>query len=92
MVGDVTGILDALGIDRAAVVGHDWGAALAWLVASLAPDRVSRIVVISVGFQGAARPPTLEPLQKAWYRILVQSEGVAEDLFPKVLGRAHIWR
>lgn len=83
MVGDVTGILDALDIERADVVGHDWGAALAWLVASLAPERVNRLVVISVGFPGAAGPPTLESLQKGWYRILVQYEGVAEELFRK---------
>jgi pimeloyl-ACP methyl ester carboxylesterase len=37
IVRDVTGILDAFGIERANVVGHDWGAAVAWLVAALAP-------------------------------------------------------
>src|SRR6202011_5726071 len=42
MVADVTAILDALRIDRAHVVGHDWGAAVAWLVAALAPERVNR--------------------------------------------------
>src|ERR1051325_4771535 len=36
---DVTTILDALGIERAHVVGHDWGAAVAWATASLAPQR-----------------------------------------------------
>lgn len=81
MVGDVTGILDALEIERAAVVGHDWGAALAWLVASLAPDRVDRLVAISVGFPGAAGRPQFPELKQAWYRILIQFEGVAEDLF-----------
>jgi len=55
IVQDVTGILDALGIDRAHVVGHDWGAAVAWLVASFAPERVDRLVAISVGFPGAIR-------------------------------------
>ena len=33
LVGDVVGLLDGLGVDRAAVVGHDWGGALAWAVA-----------------------------------------------------------
>src|SRR4051794_3820455 len=35
MVGDVVGLLDALGIERTHVVGHDWGAAISWLVAAL---------------------------------------------------------
>jgi pimeloyl-ACP methyl ester carboxylesterase len=83
MVRDITGMLAALGIERADLVGHDWGAALAWLVASLAPERVDRLVVLSVGFPGAASAPKMEALQKAWYRILIQSEGVAEDLFRK---------
>ena len=80
LVGDVIGIMDGLGIARAHVVGHDWGAALAWVVAMFAPDRVDHLVAISVGCPGAAGPPTLEALQKGWYRILFQFEGVAEDL------------
>ena len=79
-VQDLTGILDALGVQRAHVVGHDWGAVAAWLVASLAPDRVDRLVAISVGFPGAAGRPTLDALQKAWHRLLFLFEGVAEDL------------
>lgn len=83
LVADVTGIMDALGIARAHVVGHDWGAAVAWLVAMFAPGRVDHLVAISVGCPGAAGPPSLEALQKSWYRILVQFEGVAEDLFQR---------
>jgi pimeloyl-ACP methyl ester carboxylesterase len=80
IVADVTGIMDALGVERAHVVGHDWGAAVAWLVAMLAPKRVDHLVVVSVGAPGAAGLPTLEDLQKAWYRILFQISGVSEDL------------
>ena len=69
LVADVIGILDALEIDRAHVVGHDWGAALAWAVASLAPERVDRLVVMSVGFPGAIRPDQ-RALEKGWYRLL----------------------
>ncbi|HEV3101953.1 MAG TPA: alpha/beta fold hydrolase [Candidatus Dormibacteraeota bacterium] len=80
IVADVTGIMDALGVDRAHMVGHDWGAAVAWLVAMFAPKRVDHLVVVSVGAPGAAGLPTLEDLQKSWYRILFQTPGVAEDL------------
>jgi pimeloyl-ACP methyl ester carboxylesterase len=80
IVADVTGIMDALGVRRAHVVGHDWGAAVAWGVAMFAPDRVDHLVAISVGAPGAAGPPSLEALQKSWYRIVFLFEGVAEDL------------
>lgn len=80
LVGDVTGIMNALCVERAHVVGHDWGAVVAWLVAALAPQRVDHLVVISVGYPGAAGRPTLEALQKGWYRILIAFEGVAEQL------------
>jgi pimeloyl-ACP methyl ester carboxylesterase len=80
IVADVTGIMDALDVERAHVVGHDWGAAVAWLVAMLAPKRVDHLVVVSVGAPGAAGLPTLEDLQKAWYRILFQTTGIAEEL------------
>lgn len=82
MVQDVVGILDALGVERAHVVGHDWGAAVAWLVAALVPERVDRLVAISVGFPGAGGPPDLEALQKMWYRILI-SFPEAEELFQR---------
>jgi pimeloyl-ACP methyl ester carboxylesterase len=47
-VGDVVGILDAFDIDAADIVGHDWGAAVAWLTATVHPDRVHKLVVLSV--------------------------------------------
>jgi pimeloyl-ACP methyl ester carboxylesterase len=37
-VGDVVGVLDALGVDRAHLVGHDWGAAIAWMTAAYVPS------------------------------------------------------
>ena len=69
IVRDVTGILDALGVQRAHVVGHDWSAAVAWLLAALAPERVDRLVAISVGAPGAGAKPTFEEFQtdrSAW--------------------------
>ena len=83
IVRDVTGILDALRIERAHVVGHDWGAPVAWLVAALAPERVDRLVAISVGAPGAAARPTLEAFQKGWYRLLFLFEGVAEEVIQR---------
>jgi pimeloyl-ACP methyl ester carboxylesterase len=83
IVRDVTGILDVLGVQRAHVVGHDWGAAVAWLVAALAPERTDRLVVISVGAPGTGVKPTLDELQKGWYRLLFLFEGMAEELIQR---------
>jgi pimeloyl-ACP methyl ester carboxylesterase len=48
LVADVISMLDALGADRADVVGHDWGAAVAWQVACRHPDRVRTLTAVSV--------------------------------------------
>jgi pimeloyl-ACP methyl ester carboxylesterase len=80
VVADVAAIMEGLGVRRAHLVGHDWGAAAAWLLASLMPERVDRLVALSVGFPGAGGRPDLEALQKGWYRLLFQFEGVAEKL------------
>jgi pimeloyl-ACP methyl ester carboxylesterase len=78
-VADLVATLDALGILRASLVGHDWGAAVAWLLAALRPDRIERLVAMSVGHPGAQRR-TIADREKAWYMLLFQFEGVAEEL------------
>jgi pimeloyl-ACP methyl ester carboxylesterase len=80
MVADVAALLDTLGIDRAHLVGHDFGAGLAWLAGSLLRQRVDHLVVLSVGHPATRERPTLEQLQKSWYQLLFQFEGVAEEL------------
>ena len=76
IIADVAGILDELGIQTAHVVGHDWGAAVAWFTAMLIPDRVRRLVVLSVPHPLA--PATLRQREMAWYQLLFQFEGIAE--------------
>ncbi|HEX6800521.1 MAG TPA: alpha/beta hydrolase [Ktedonobacterales bacterium] len=80
IVADVAGIMDVLGVERAHIVGHDWGAAVAWLFASLLPRRADRLVVLSVGHPASRSHPTLEDLQKGWYRLLIQFPG-SEEVF-----------
>jgi pimeloyl-ACP methyl ester carboxylesterase len=75
LAGDV---LAELGIDQAHVVGHDWGAALAWVLGSLAPGNVDHLVTLSVGHPATFRR-TLEQLEKSWYMLLFQFPGIAES-------------
>jgi pimeloyl-ACP methyl ester carboxylesterase len=80
---DVAAILDAAGIDRAHVVGHDWGAGLAWVFAGLMPERVERLVTLSVGHPNTQREQTVEQREKSWYMLWFQFEGVAEGVVPR---------
>ncbi len=50
IVGDLVGLLDSLGCETAAIVGHDWGAIAAWNAALMRPDRFSRIAALSVPY------------------------------------------
>jgi pimeloyl-ACP methyl ester carboxylesterase len=77
LAGDVLAILAAEQIDRAHIVGHDWGAALAWGLASLVPDRVDHLTVLSVGHPATFRR-TPRQREKSWYMLLFQFPGVAE--------------
>ena len=75
-VADVAAVLDALELESAHVVGHDWGAAIAWLVASYLPQRVRTLSVLSVPHPLV--PPTLRQREMAWYQLFFQFEGIAE--------------
>jgi pimeloyl-ACP methyl ester carboxylesterase len=79
LAGDVLGILDHLGVDRARVVGHDWGSALAWAIAGFAGDRVEKLVAMSVGHPGLFGAAGLEQRRRSWYMLLFQFEGIAEQ-------------
>lgn len=76
LLDDVRGWLDALSLDRVALVVHDWGAVLGWLFVAAHPDRVERMVTLSVGYQ--RRRPSAEELEKYWYIFLFQLRGFAE--------------
>ena len=79
LAGDVIGILDQLGIERAHVVGHDWGATVAWVLAIMAAPRVDHLSVLSVGNPATFTQAGLEQREKSWYMLLFQYEGIAEQ-------------
>jgi pimeloyl-ACP methyl ester carboxylesterase len=83
LVGDVVAIVGALGDDKVTLVGHDWGAALAWAVATFRADLVERLVVLSVGHPAALYSAGLSQQVKSWYMLLFQFEGVGEAFLRK---------
>ena len=80
LVDDLLELLDEHGVERAHVVGHDWGAGIAWVLAGRHPDRVLSLAALSVGHPNASRPRSLESREKGWYQLLFQFEDVAEEL------------
>ena len=82
LVGDMVGLLDALGEESAVIVGHDWGAPVAWHAALLRPDRFRAVVGLSVPYRprGSARPTTVMPqnAEALFYQLYFQTPGVAE--------------
>jgi pimeloyl-ACP methyl ester carboxylesterase len=82
LVGDMVGLLDAVGEETAVIVGHDWGATVAWHAAQLRPDRFRAVAGLSVPFRarGPVRPTTAMPQtdDAIWYQLYFQEPGVAE--------------
>jgi pimeloyl-ACP methyl ester carboxylesterase len=82
LVGDVLAVMSDAGAEGAHVVGHDWGAGVAWVLAAVAPDRVDHMVVLSVGHPATMRASGFEQHQKSWYMLLFLFPGVAERWLP----------
>lgn len=83
MVGDIVGLLDALGEQTAVIVGHDWGAPVAWNSALLRPDRFPAVVGMSVPYSPRGDIKPTDGLKMAFgdnffYILYFQEPGVAE--------------
>src|SRR5574338_866403 len=83
MVADYTGLFDSLGEEQAVVVGHDWGAPMAWTSAVLHPERYRAVVGMSVPYTGRPPAPPTQLFEQMFkdtffYILYFQQEGVAE--------------
>ncbi len=82
LVGDAIGVLDAVGAQRAIVVGHDWGAPVAWHTALLRPDRVRGVLILSVPMEPRSKRPPTAALARRFgpqhYMLHFQEPGVAD--------------
>jgi|SRR5579859_2104967 len=82
LVGDMVGLLDSISVATAPIVGHDWGAVVAWHAALLRPDRFPSIVALSVPFlpRSQVRPTSVMPQDEShvFYQLYFQEPGVAE--------------
>jgi pimeloyl-ACP methyl ester carboxylesterase len=83
LAGDIIGLMDAAGREKAAVVGHDWGAAVAWHLAAHHPGRLSRVAILNVPHPrvlGRALLRRPGQLLKSWYVFFFQLPWLPEAL------------
>jgi pimeloyl-ACP methyl ester carboxylesterase len=87
IVGDMIGLVGALGAQQAIIVGHDWGASIAWHAALFRPDMFPAVAALSVPFRLRGPAAPLSMLRKAglfthyWFHF--QEPGVAEAEFER---------
>lgn len=94
---DVCGWIDALGADKAHLIGHDWGVNLVYGAAALCPEKIGRVVMMSVpqpaAFAGVMAAD-YEQTRRSWYVYWFQVRGAAELLLPAdgFAFLRHLWR
>jgi pimeloyl-ACP methyl ester carboxylesterase len=86
-VGDIVSLVGALGARQAIVIGHDWGAPIAWTAAMMRPDVFPAVVAMSVPHRPRSADAPLRMLKQAglgnYYWIYFQTPGVAEAEFER---------
>ncbi|WP_270887223.1 alpha/beta fold hydrolase [Pedococcus sp. 5OH_020] len=94
LVGDVRALVDALGVNRVHLVGHDWGGAVAWLFAERHPERLSSLVVLSTPHHQALAWATRHSDQLlrsgyiAAFQVPLVPEWVLSRILPRLLTRS----
>jgi epoxide hydrolase A/B len=93
IVADVIGMLDALGIEKCVICGHDWGGMTAWNAAMMRPERIERVIGVNTPF--IARPPVrpTDVMRAAaagrfHYMLYFQEPGVAEKELERDVARS----
>jgi len=86
LTGDLVGLLDALHIEKAVVVGHDWGGVVAWSMAQLHPKRVAGVIGVNTPLRPRAPMDPIALMRAVWgddmYIVYFQKPGEAD----RVLG------
>jgi pimeloyl-ACP methyl ester carboxylesterase len=81
---DVKALIEALGYERVHLVGHDWGAAVAWWVATMYPERLITLNILNVPYPTVMmkqlQSGDLSQLLKSWYMFFFQIPGLPEAL------------
>lgn len=91
IVGDIVGLIAALGDKQAVIVGHDWGASIAWNAALMRPDLFRAVIALSVPYRPRSAIAPLQALRAAgvsrFYWQYFQEPGIAEAEFERDVAR-----
>jgi pimeloyl-ACP methyl ester carboxylesterase len=87
LLRDIVGLIKALGFEKAIIVGHDWGGALAWSFAAKYPQLTERLIVLNAPHPAAMQRElkTWKQLRMSWYIFALQVPWLPEYF----LGRNH---
>lgn len=83
VLSDLIALLDEAGTGQADVVGHDWGAGIAWFLALRHPGRVRSLSVVSVGHPGAFVRGGIRQKLMSWYIGYFHLAPLADRLLPR---------
>jgi pimeloyl-ACP methyl ester carboxylesterase len=84
LTSDILAIADQLGQERIFLAGHDWGAAVAWSVALLHPQRVTKLAILNVPHPSVMLrylKSNLRQIRRSWYMFLIQLPLLPEFVF-----------
>jgi pimeloyl-ACP methyl ester carboxylesterase len=81
LVNDVVGLVDALGYEKVNLVGHDWGAVVAWMTAIWHPERIHRLGIMNAPHPAVMRRFLMrdfEQMRRSWYVFFFQLPWLPE--------------
>jgi pimeloyl-ACP methyl ester carboxylesterase len=82
LVADIVELIYSLGQEKAIVVGHDWGGAIAWSVATMSPGIVEKLIVMNTPHPAVFQKNAFrnyEQMQKSWYMFFFLLQDVPEN-------------
>lgn len=92
LTDDLAGMLDALGLEKAIFVGHDWGGIVVWQMALRHPDRVAGVIGVNTPFIPRAPIDPIEGMRAVFgedmYIVFFQKYGEADALLDKDVARS----
>jgi len=86
LCGDIVGLMDVLGVEKATIIGHDWGGVVGWHLCMHAPQRFARFVAMSTGHPAAIASAGVTQQMRFWYILGFLMPVVAEHAI-----RANDW-
>lgn len=91
IVADLAGLLDHDGIERAIVIGHDWGSLVVWSLPFYAPERLLGVASLNIPFQPRGKAPLTEAFRAVYgpdmYILRFQQEGLCEPILERDMDR-----